>query len=137
MYEALLPRIGKRSMDYFLKQAQSTVEKRMERDLGGRLKEISQNARHVYRACSATPPFCFEAHRDMKVEAVLSYFKQNCNPATGLPFPIDLVDQNVSLPRRFTKEFVEEVEALLIKDPEMGKVNLANHFMSINPQKEE
>lgn len=136
-YEVLFPKIGKRTMDYFLNRAQKVSELQMERALGGRVNEIYSNARYFYRANFDAQPFCFEAHRDMKVDSLLSYFKENCNAATGLPFPIDLMDQNVTLPRRFTKEFVEEVEALLIKDPEMGKVNLANHFMSINPQKEE
>jgi len=54
---------------------------------------------------------------------------------TGLPFPIDLIDENVLLPRGFTKEFVEEVEALLIQDKALDKVDLSNYFSYLNPQK--
>jgi hypothetical protein len=71
------------------------------------------------------------------VKRVLEYFGANCNPATGLPFPIDLVDENVSVPERFTREFMEEIEANLIHDGEMKGIDLSNFFMSINPQKEE
>jgi hypothetical protein len=35
--------------------------------------------------------------------------------ATGLPLPLDMMDQNVGLPAGFTREFVEEIEANLIK----------------------
>ena len=73
----------------------------------------------------------------MDVKTILSYFQASHNPATGLPFPMDLIDQNVSLPTEFTKEFVEEVEALLIRDSEIEKYDLSNYFQSINPQKEE
>lgn len=65
---------------------------------------------------------------------MLAYFQANPNPVTGLPFPIDLIDQNVSLPRGFTKEFVE---ALLIRDRELDGFDLSNYFMYINPQMEE
>jgi hypothetical protein len=32
------------------------------------------------------------------------------------PAPLDMIDQNVGLPRAFTREFVEEIEANLVQD---------------------
>jgi len=43
----------------------------------------------------------------------------------------------LTLFRGFAKEFAEEIEAQLIKDPELDKYDLLNHFMSLNPLKEE
>jgi hypothetical protein len=71
------------------------------------------------------------------VKSLLAYFHANHIPVTGLPFPIDLIDENVSLLWRFTREFVEEVEALLIRDRELDEFDLPNYFTSINAQKEE
>ena len=93
--------------------------------------------RYYMRCSRATAPFCFETPPSMNVEPIVSYFLANHNPATGLPFPLDLIDANVGLPTSFTKEFVEEVEALLIRDPELGEIDLANHFQPLNPQKED
>ena len=96
-----------------------------------------RTSRYYIRAFAEAPPFCFETKPGVDVTNVLQYFSANCNPATGLPFPIDLVDENVSVPERFTREFMEEVEANLIRDKEMDGIDLSNYFMSINPQKEE
>ena len=71
----------------------------------------------------------------MGIAPLLAYFQANYNPATGFPFPIDLIDESVSLPRKFTKEFVEEIEALLIQDEELDKIDLSNYFAYLNPQK--
>ena len=85
--------------------------------------------------------FQFDALRAIAAFAEANDFKKadgtTLLAATGLPFPLDLVDENVSLPENLTREFVEEVEALLIKDKELNKISLQNHFLSINPQKEE
>jgi len=37
----------------------------------------------------------------------------------------------------FTREFVEEMEARLVKDSDLDKYELENHFASLNPQKQE
>ncbi len=95
------------------------------------------NPRYFIRCNKTAPPFCLETPKDMELDPILAYFQANQNPATGLPFPLDLIDANVGLPTGFTKEFVEEVEALLIKDPELQDVDLANHFQPLNPQKED
>jgi hypothetical protein len=67
----------------------------------------------------------------------LAFFKASCNKATGLPIQLDLTDQDVTIPAGFTREFVEEIEARLAKDPELDKYEIENHFGSLNPQKQE
>jgi hypothetical protein len=83
------------------------------------------------------PPFCVEVRTGTDVSETLPYFAAVHSPATGLPLPLDMVDQNVGLPAGFTREFVEEIEANLIKDPELDKFDLQTHFAHLNPQKEE
>jgi len=95
--------------------------------------------RYFHRPYPHAPPYCLEVHRNFEIGGVVAYLQSdsNCNPATGLPFPIDLIDENVSLPIMFTKEFVEEIEAQLIADPQIDKLDLSGYFTGINPQKEE
>lgn len=121
-----------------LQEARKEVERRMKETLLVEDPYIAlDNPRYFVRCNKTAPPFCLETPKNMPLEAILSYFQANQNPATGLPFPLDLIDSNVGLPTGFTKEFVEEVEALLIKDPELQDVDLANHFQPLNPQKED
>ena len=60
-----------------------------------------------------------------------------CDKATGLPLLLDLIDQDVGIPRGFTREFVEEIEATLARDPDLDKFELETRFSSLNPQKQE
>lgn len=136
-YRQLTERLGARSMNYILKQCKLIVRSGIKRDLNCGTGDILQTSRYYVRCVNSAPPFCFEMHKDADVKPLLAYFQANHNPVTGLPFPLDLIDENVSLPRGFTKEFVEEVEALLIRDKELDKFDLSNYFMYINPQKEE
>jgi hypothetical protein len=82
-------------------------------------------------------PFCTEAKIGMYVSKIIPCLATVHNPATGLPLPLDMVDQNVGLPTGFTREFVEEIEANLVRDPELDKFDLQNHFAHLHPQKEE
>jgi len=45
--------------------------------------------------------------------------------------------QDITIPTGFTQEFVEEIEARLVKDSALDKYELQNHFASLNPQKQE
>ena len=58
------------------------------------------------------------------VSRILPHLIATHNPATGLPLPLDMIDQNVGLPRGFTHEFVEEIEANLVRDSELDKFDL-------------
>lgn len=133
----ILTRAGVKSMGAILETAKSKMKTDVKRSLRCSAADILQTARYYVRCTRSAPPFCFETHKDVDVRPIIAYFQANHNPATGLPFPIDLIDENVSLPGGFTREFVEEVEALLIRDPELDRFDLSNYFMSINPQKEE
>jgi len=81
--------------------------------------------------------FAIEVHPKMKLGPVIAFCQSSCNAATGLPLPLDLVDQAVGIPRGFTREFVEEIEATLAKDPDLDKFELETRFSSLNPQKGE
>lgn len=95
-------------------------------------------ARRVYARFSPyAPPTCIELGDGVDVEWSLSYLRRVTNPATGLPFPLDLVDENISVDRRLAAEFADEVESRLLQDPELDADNIYGEFESINPQKEE
>jgi len=82
--------------------------------------------------CVEFPPTMPESMRDL----VISYVYQTANPATGLPLPLDLVDNLVSLPRGIGREFVNEVEAELLRRG-ISKESLLAIFSRYNPQKDE
>ena len=104
----------------------------------GLTSELIRSSARYFARCSPSPPFEFEVHEDVDVTPLLSYFMNFHNVATGLPWPIDLVDANISVPQGFTKEFVDEVQARLLHDPAMGdKLKLMEFFSYLNPQKEE
>jgi hypothetical protein len=122
--------------DSVLKNVQGSRAAAIKEALKCDLSDI-QTSRYYVRAFAEAPPFCIEAKPGIDLTNVLEYFSANCNRATGLPFPIDLVDENISVPEGFTREFMEEVEANLIRDEEMKGIDLSSYFTSINPQKEE
>ncbi len=124
-------------MEQVFEQHKRLVEEDVKRNLRCAPEDVLKTARYYVRCSPVVPPLSFEVHREFDVKPLLAYLQANHNPATGLPFPIDLIDENVSITEGFTREFVEEVEALLISDPDLDKFDLSNYFMSINPQKEE
>ncbi len=118
-------------------EAAKQIAKRVQDSLRCLPDVVLNVPRYYLRCTSTTAPFCFETPPGMDIEPLIAYFQANHNPATGLPFPLDLIDSNVGLPASFTKEFVEEVEALLIRDHDLDDMDLANHFQPLNPQKED
>lgn len=125
-----------RSMDQLYESAKRKVTHSIYRSLEYAVERVTDLARYFVR-CSKPPPFEFEVKSGTDIEPLLSYFKAFHNPATGLPLPIDLVDFNTSIPKGFNKEFVEEIEALLLRDISTRKEMLLNYFTYLNPQKEE
>lgn len=125
-----------RSMDQLYESAKRNVIHSIYKSLEYAVERITSLARYFVR-CGEPPPFEFELKIGTDIEPLLSYFKASHNPATGLPWPIDLVDLNTTIPKGFNKEFVEEIEALLIKDASTQKEVLLNYFTYLNPQKEE
>lgn len=119
------------------KTAQSTIARGLWKSLRSTPERIFQTSRYFARCC-AMAPFEFETPIGYDVASILAYFSAFHNAATGLPWPLDLVDAAISLTEGFTKEFVDEVEATLLKDPELrDKSAILQHFSYLNPQKEE
>jgi hypothetical protein len=128
---------GGRSMESIYEACKGDVERNIRRDLGCEPDQILRTTRHFVRCSYPAPPFAIEAHPRMRMEPVMAFCQSTCNPATGLPLSLDLMDQDVGIPRGFTREFVEEIEATLARDPELDKFELETRFSSLNPQKQE
>jgi hypothetical protein len=84
------------------------------------------------------PPFELEVPVEAgeKILNILFSNLENFNMATGLPIAIDLIDESVTLPVEFTREFVREVEARVVDSygGDLGEVR--SFFTNMNPQKE-
>jgi len=126
-----------RSIESIFDACKGEVDRNVRRDLLCEPEHILRTGRHYVRCSYPTPPFCFETPLNFNLDPILAFFKASCNKATGLPMPLDLTDQDITIPAGFTREFVEEIEAHLVKDPDLNKYELENHFASLNPQKQE
>jgi len=101
----------------------------------GIIKLITDHlGRHYFKAFDEAPACCLEAPRELKLEPVLSYCAGFANKDTGHPFPLDLMDDDATLPRLFTREFVQEVEARLL-DRAVDLEAVRRLFTYLNPQK--
>lgn len=119
-----------------LDEAKRRFELQVNTDLGrGYLSEVKSTARYYIRT-SENPPVCFETPQNMPIENIVNYFQAFHNPATGLPFPLDLTDQNVTMPRGFARSFTQEVEALLLREQALDKNRIAGSFANIRPAHE-
>jgi hypothetical protein len=126
-----------RSIESIYQACTGDVERNIKRDLNCDPSQILATTRYFVRCSYPAPPFAMEVNPKMKVDPVLAFCQATCNAATGLPLPLDLVDQDVGIPRGFTQEFVEEIEATLARDPDLDKFELETRFSSLNPQKRE
>jgi hypothetical protein len=126
-----------RSVESILKACKGDVDRNVERDLLCSPADIFQTARHYVRCTYPAPPLCLETPRNLELDSILAFFNASANKATGLPLPFDITDQDITIPTEFTREFVEEIEARLVKDSALDKYELLNHFASLNPQKQE
>jgi len=84
------------------------------------------------------PPFELEVPVEAGERILENLFSnsENFNPATGLPIAIDLVDESVTLPAEFTREFVREVEARIVDSYKGGLIEVRSFFTNMNPQKD-
>jgi len=130
-------RLGVRDVDVILRNVRSEIEAAIRGNLGCEADIVLVTERLYLRSDYPAPPFCIEVKSGTDVSKILPYLIATHNSATGLPLPLDMIDQNVGLPRGFTREFVEEIEANLVRDSELDKFDLQNHFARLNPQKEE
>jgi hypothetical protein len=126
-----------RTIETILKFCKNDVYKNIERDLLCEPEEILRTSRYFVRCRYPAPPFCFETPLHYKLDPLLSFFNATCNEATGLPMFLDLTDQDITIPAGLTREFLEEIEAHLIKETELDAYEVETHFASLNPQKEE
>jgi hypothetical protein len=101
---------------------------------------VARSTKRVFvKTVEDIPPICVEFSSTMPDrlrELVLSYVYGTANPATGLPLALDLVDDLVSLPRGVCREFVNEIEAEMLRRG-FSRESLLAVFSRYNPQKEE
>lgn len=129
---------SKKSPEELIKKAEDYRKKEYEKDLNVDFNELPKTERYYVRYTSLAPPFEIEVVKGSNVEELIEYFTDFYNPATGLPYPIDLIDQNVRLPEGTTTAFTEEVEAMLVKDRSfLNKAIVSDYFNYLNPQKKE
>jgi len=126
-----------RSIDSVYRACKRVVEWNIEKDLARPSSEILRTSRYFIRCSYPAPPFAIEVKAGARVEPTLAFCYETCNKATGLPIALDLIDQDVCIPRGFTQEFVEEIEATLARDHDLDKFDLETRFSSLNPQKQE
>ncbi|MEM2989959.1 MAG: DNA double-strand break repair nuclease NurA [Halobacteria archaeon] len=95
-------------------------------------------ARAQVRAFDGVPTCEIEYPRHISKENLERWLAQPnfFNEGTGLPLVLDLVDNLISIPSRFTNEFVNEIEARTLEklggsDPDILKL----YFSYLNPQK--
>lgn len=124
--------------DLLLAQSETDFENKFNKDLDMSIHDIPQLERSYVRFTLNAPPFEVELPQGVDLDNLIQYFTNLFNPATGLPYPIDLIDEAVTLPYGSTTSFTEEVEARLIKDHEIrDKAAISNYFAALNPQKKE
>jgi len=126
-----------RSMESIFKACKDDVERNVRRDLMLNSTQIFKTSRHFIRCTYPAAPFCYETSLNCRLNNLMAFFIGVRNNSTGLPLLLDLTDQDITLPAGFTQELVEEIEANLVKDPELDKYEIENHFASLNPQKQE
>ncbi|MCL7392180.1 MAG: DNA double-strand break repair nuclease NurA [Thaumarchaeota archaeon] len=124
-----------------LKETERRFKVQIKADLGDEsyLQYVMGMKRCYIKTMDDYPPVCVEFWKESDpdwVKKALWYVYASRDPATGLPFPLDIVDSLVSLPKGVAKEFVEEVEARLLK-ARMEQNVLLTLFSRFNPQKEE
>jgi len=128
---------GGRSMESIYRACRGDVERNIRREINCEPNQILRTTRYFVRCSYPAPPFAIEVKHGMEIEPLLAFCQATCNRATGLPLILDLIDQDIGIPRGFTREFVEEIEATLARDPDLDKFELETRFSSLNPQKQE
>ncbi len=126
-----------RSMESIYKACTGDVERSIRHNLSCEPTQILGTTRYFVRCSYPAAPFAMEVKPGLNIDAFQAYCQATCNKATGLPLSLDLIDQDVGIPRGFTREFVEEIEATLARDPDLDKFELETRFSSLNPQKQE
>ncbi|MEM3404279.1 MAG: DNA double-strand break repair nuclease NurA [Nitrososphaeria archaeon] len=124
-----------------LKEAEERVyrpflDKRMPSSVLESLETYKKLDRMMVKSSNEAPICEFEYPSDAEevVQGLLEV-KNMFNPATGLPIYIDVMDQSVSLPREFGRDFSKEIEAKTLEKIDDQNAVKA-FFFPMNPQKE-
>jgi hypothetical protein len=107
-----------------------------EEDGGDLVREITSRPRIHARLSRYAAPICLELGEGVDFETVLAYTLKNANIVTGIPFPIDLVDEQISVDKELAREFAEEIEARLLLESEISSEEVEARLEPLNPQKE-
>ncbi|NWG08771.1 MAG: DNA double-strand break repair nuclease NurA [Nitrososphaerales archaeon] len=99
---------------------------------------ISSLNRMYVRIFKEDSPFEMEYPTNVNMQMILDYLgnQVNFNEATGLPIALDMVDELVSIPREFTRDFAQEVEARIAQKYDGKLEAIRAFFTNLNPQKE-
>ncbi len=124
-----------------LKETERRFRVQIKADLGDEsyLQYIMDMRRCYIKTIDDCPPVCVEFWKGSNpnwIKKALWYVYASKDTATGLPFPLDIVDNLVSLPKGVAREFAEEIEARLLRAG-MEQNVLLTLFSRFNPQKEE
>jgi len=141
----ILPRCGreerlKRVMDYVDSKVKTQIKTDLCVDGDGKCADERYGSivgmRRVYlKACDFAQPVCIEFGEAVALDSVVGYIMASVNDSTGLPFPLDIVDSNITLDRRIAKEFADDVEVRLLDLKRIEARKLREGFLSWNPQK--
>lgn len=107
----------------------------------GLKRDIINDLRRVQvRAYRSMPPCEIEFPSSISIEKLLKMLGQRdmFNEATNLPIALDLIDSMVTLPAKFTEEFVSEIEGRVLETVTQFKEHqeiIKMFFTLLNPQK--
>jgi len=136
--EGRSPRILMDMKEDLMEQSRRDLSRKFLLDLDIEISKVPKTERYYVRYSPEAPPFEVEVVEGTDVYDFARYFLGFNNKATGLPFPVDLIDEMVSLPRGSTTAFTREVEARLIRERSIqNKAAISCYFTYLNPQKEE
>lgn len=140
-YRTFAKEVKKGRPEDVIEKIRKKLKLQIKTDLGDEsyVEHVRSTLRCYVKTSQETPPVCVEFWKGSDgswMEKVLWYIYSSYDPATGLPFALDIVDSLVSLPRGVAKEFAEEVEARLLISGIDHNI-LWSIFYRFNPQKEE
>lgn len=99
------------------------------------VKEITSRPRIHARLSTHAAPICLEIGEGVDIDIVLAYSFKDVNMATGIPFPIDLVDEQISVDKELAREFADEIEARLLLESGVSSEEVEARLEPLNPQK--
>jgi hypothetical protein len=133
-YEYLKEEKGFSKQEIF-EHAEKSVQKLYKNQLGFKREDLPKRERGFLRYYREAPPFEVEVPEGVSIKNVGQRLLNFINQASGLPFPIDMVDEYVALPLGTTSAFVQEVEARILGNKDVFPAEVSSYFSHLNPQK--